>query len=65
MLQQRKVHFKQFPVNIELMERLYSAVSLIDNYANSPDFKEYAYNNALSELIYLCSPGSAEKCICR
>jgi hypothetical protein len=56
MLQQRNVRFKQFPVNIELMEKLYSAVSLINNYADFPDFKEYAYNNAQSELIYLCSP---------
>ncbi|BAG14143.1 hypothetical protein [Candidatus Endomicrobiellum trichonymphae] len=55
MLQQRNVRFKQFPVNIELMEKLYSAVSLINNYADFPDFKEYAYNNAKSELIYLCS----------
>jgi hypothetical protein len=39
-LQQRSVRFKQFSVNIELMEKLYSAVSLIDDYT---DFKEYAY----------------------
>ncbi|OEG71817.1 hypothetical protein ATZ36_12565 [Candidatus Endomicrobiellum trichonymphae] len=56
MLQQKNIRFKQFSVNIELMEKLYSAVSLIDNYADFTDFKEYAYNNALSELIHLCSP---------
>jgi hypothetical protein len=55
MLQQRNVCFKQFPVNIELTEKLYSVVGLVDNYEHFLYFKEYAYNNTLSELIYLCS----------
>ena len=55
LLQQRDVHFKQFPVSVTIMEELYSAANLIGDYAVSPDFKEYAYHNACSELVYLCS----------
>jgi hypothetical protein len=57
MLQQKNVRFKQFLANVELMEKLYSVISLIYNYADFPGFKEYAYkHNALSELTCFCSP---------
>jgi hypothetical protein len=55
LLQQKNVHFKQFPVDAAIMEELYSAANLISDYAVSPDFKEYAYYNARNELVYLCS----------
>jgi hypothetical protein len=39
MLQQRNVRFKHFSVNTELMEKLYSAVRLVNDYADFSDFK--------------------------
>ena len=55
LLQQKTVYFKQVAINKMIMDKLFSAANLIANYANTSNFKEYAYNNARSELVYLCN----------
>jgi hypothetical protein len=56
LLEQKDIYFKQFQLNnADLKEKLYSAVSLINSYADSHNFKRYVYNNARNELVYLCS----------
>ncbi|MCA6072520.1 MAG: hypothetical protein LE178_03160 [Endomicrobium sp.] len=55
LLQQKTVYFKQVAINKMIMDKLFSAANLIVNYTNTSNFKEYVYNNARSELIYLCN----------
>ncbi|MCA6071223.1 MAG: hypothetical protein LE168_02365 [Endomicrobium sp.] len=55
LLQQKTVYFKQVAINKMIMDKLFSAANLIASYANTSNFKEYAYNNARNELVYLCN----------
>jgi hypothetical protein len=50
-----QVSFEILSVRPSVMTKLYSAVSFINSYRESPDFIEYSYKNAQSELVYLCS----------
>ncbi|MDR3256213.1 MAG: hypothetical protein LBT18_00920 [Endomicrobium sp.] len=55
LLQHKNIYFKQIVLDAVVMEKLYCVANLINNYADFNNFKEYAYNNARSELVYLCS----------
>jgi len=53
--QKKDVAFDQLKVKNTIMSKLYSAASSIGEYKSSKDFTDYAYKNAQSELMYLCS----------
>ena len=53
--EKNSVGFEQIQVKNNVMSKLYTAVSHINDYRNTPDFNEHFFKNAQSELVYLCS----------
>lgn len=53
--QNTSVSFTQLSVNGSIMSKLYEAADSINKYRTSSGFNEYYYNNAQSEMLYLCS----------
>ncbi|MCL2485428.1 MAG: hypothetical protein FWF00_07360 [Endomicrobia bacterium] len=49
------ISFEQPSVNNNVMSKLFTAASLINDYKDSKDFNEYSYKGAQSELVYLSS----------
>ncbi|MDR1942082.1 MAG: hypothetical protein LBQ47_07125 [Endomicrobium sp.] len=47
--------FKQVDVKSSVMRKLYAAASLISDYGQTGGFNAQFYDNAVSELVYLCS----------
>lgn len=53
--QKKNINFKQMTLKGAILTKLYAAASSIEEYKNSENFSEQFYNNAQSELVYLCS----------
>jgi hypothetical protein len=47
--------FQYWQIETNLKTKLCSAMNLINNYANTRNFNEYAYENAQNEFVYLLS----------
>lgn len=54
-VEKKTAAFEQVQVKNNVMTKLYTAVSYISDYKDSPDYNEHFFQNAQSELVYLCS----------